>query len=411
MVHFSYKNGLELLVHRDTKLKNSVLNVLYKVGSAHEHSTQTGLAHFLEHMMFEGSQNFPDFDRSLQGMMAENNAFTGQDYTCYYETFPNKYLEEMIDIELDRMSNLKILKSSIALQSKVIIEEFKETSINPPLADVWHQLQRLCFKNSYQWPVIGKNLKHIESIDSKSLKEFYKLHYRPNNSIWSIVTAIDEKTVADTIEKKIKATYTAETNIQEAFISSSKHKVTGSKKLMRSNVANPVFFLAAHIDDFTTKGYFLSDMLSDHLTNGESSLLYKALVLNSKLCTEIQSYTTENVHCNLLVIEGKLSKDASFDQVMDTIQMAFYKTIQDSLSQKKFETIYNKALTYWSFYHYNSSQLAQNMSIFYQAAGIVDLTSFLDSMYQSITIKDFKYHLSQLLQLERWSVLTYYPKN
>jgi zinc protease len=91
----SFTNGLELLVHNDVRLKNTVLNLLYKVGSAQEDKTQTGLAHFLEHIMFEGSANFPNFDAELQAMMAENNAFTGQDYTCYYEIFPHRFFKRV----------------------------------------------------------------------------------------------------------------------------------------------------------------------------------------------------------------------------------------------------------------------------------------------------------------------------
>ena len=135
------------------------------MGSAYEDASQTGLSHFLEHIMFEGSRNFPNFDETLQAMMAENNAFTGQDYTCYYESCPTHFLKEALNIEKDRMLNLSFKKSSIDLQTKIILEEYKETCLNPPLSDVWHHLQKLCFKNSYQWPVIGKSLQQLASIN------------------------------------------------------------------------------------------------------------------------------------------------------------------------------------------------------------------------------------------------------
>ncbi|MCE2963666.1 MAG: M16 family metallopeptidase [Chitinophagales bacterium] len=411
MVHFSYKNGLELLVHRDTKLKNSVLNVLYKVGSAQEQSNQTGLAHFLEHMMFEGSRNFPDFDRSLQGMMAENNAFTGQDYTCYYETFPHKHLQSILKIEMDRMHHLSIKKSAVQIQTNVIVEEFKETSLNPPMADAWDHLLKLCFTNSYQWQVIGKNLKHLTSIDKKALVDFYKNNYTSHNAILSIVSASDEKDIAAEVCRVFKSKIIVETKFtipQKSIVSG---KRIGTKRLKRNNIAVPNFFMAFHIEDYATKGYLLSDMVSDLLTNGESSLLYKALVLNAKLCTEIQSYTTDNIHCNLLVIEGKLAMTSRFEDVYDKIKEVFVAVKSKKLSSARFETLYNKALSYWSFYHYNSAQLAQNMAIFYHAAQVIHLPKFIDDMYHTITKKELETHLCQLLDFDQASLLEYAPGN
>jgi zinc protease len=407
MQHFKFSNGLVLLVHQDTKLKNSVLTVLYKVGSAQEQSNQTGLAHFLEHMMFEGSQNFPDFDRSLQGMMAENNAFTGQDYTCYYESFPHKHLHSILNIERDRMCHLSIKKSAVQVQTNVIVEEFKETSLNPPMADAWDHLLKLCFKNSYQWQVIGKNLKHLTTIDKKALVDFYKNNYTTQNAILSIVSAADEKDIAAEVSRVFKSKIVPDTKLSLAQKSIISGKRKGIKRLKRKNIAVPNFFMAFHIEDYATKGYLLSDMVSDLLTNGESSLLYKALVLDAKLCTEIQSYTTDNIHCNLLVIEGKLALTSHFEDVYDKIKEVFEMVKSKKLSSVRFETLHNKALSYWSFYHYNPAQLAQNMAIFYHAAQVIHLPQFIDDMYHTITKKDLEIHLCQLLDFDQASILEY----
>lgn len=411
MHHFTLENGLNLLVHSNPNLKNSVVNILYKVGSAQESASQTGVAHFLEHMMFEGSKTYPNFDEALQGMMAENNAFTGQDYTCYYETFPNQYLKNILNIEMDRMLYLSIKSSAVNIQSNVIQEEFKETSLNPPLADVWHHLQRLCFKNSYQWPVIGKNIKHIASIDKKILVEFYRKNYGSRNAILSIVSAMEEKVIAKEVSRIFKSSIVPQGKLP--FLQESDHtsKRRGLKILKRSNIAVPNFFLAFHIEDYASKGYFMSDMVSDLLTNGESSFLYKSLIEDTKLCTEIQSYTTDNIQCNLLIIEGKLSVGSRFEDVYKQIKLVFEDIKNKKLNKVKFETLQNKALTYWNFYHYNSAHLAQNMAIFFQAAGVVDLPAFIAKIYQSILKRDLEVHLQQLLDFEKASILEYHMDN
>jgi len=405
-----FTNGLELLVHKDAKLKNTVLNLLYKVGSAQEDKNQTGLAHFLEHIMFEGSAQFSHFDKELQAMMAENNAYTGQDYTCYYEVFPHRFFHRVLQIEKDRMSHLSIKTSSVQLQSSVIQEEYKETSLHPPMADLWHHLQKLCFKNSYQWPVIGKNLAHIASIDKVVLQQFYKKYYQPSNLILTVITALEEDSVVREVEGIFQTKRQALSPIQQNEPSSQKDKTIGFKRLVRSNIAVPCFYLAFHIEDYASRAYFLSDMISDLLTNGESSLLYKALVLDSKLCTEITSYTTDNIKYNLLIIEGKLAYESDFDRVYSEIETSFHRIIEKGISKVRFETLYNKALSYWSFYHYNTAQLAQNMAIFYQARGIENIQDYIPLVYHSMTKKDFENHLSSLLRLENASRVEYVPK-
>lgn len=409
MYHFSFENGLELLVHQNINLKNTVLNLLYKVGSAQEDSSQTGLAHFLEHMMFEGSKKYPKFDETLQGMMAENNAFTGQDYTCYYESFPTNYLREMMSIEKDRMLHLLLKKSSVDMQSNVIQEEYKETCMNPPLSDVWHHLQKLCFKNSYQWPVIGKNLKHVATINKSILSTFYQEYYSPKNAIISVVTSLDAQKVAEDVKNVFETEFLQKKKSKLSLEKEQLYSKFGKKQLKRRNISTPSFFMAYHIEDYATKGYFMSDMVSDLLTNGESSLLYKALVIESKFCTEIQSYTTDNIKCNLLIIEGKLTAGHSFESVYGEIQKVFRICKNQAITKKKFETLTNKALTYWSFYHYNSAQLAQNMAIFYQAQGVVDISYFIDNIYKSIHLEDFNRHLNELLEINRASIVEYLP--
>jgi zinc protease len=136
------QNNLTIIAHSDPKIKNAVVNVLYKVGSASEVPENTGLAHFLEHMAFEGSEKYPHFDELLNEMMGENNAFTTQDYTCYYESFPVDQLEEILNIEKDRIQNLTLNPKSIKLQRKVIEEEYKETSINPQGNKAYQRSQR-----------------------------------------------------------------------------------------------------------------------------------------------------------------------------------------------------------------------------------------------------------------------------
>ena len=138
MTHFTRRilpNGLRVLVHEDHSTPLVAVNISYYVGSRDEHADKTGFAHLFEHLMFAGSKNVPDFDDPLQRAGGENNAFTTNDYTTFYEIVPAENLETALYLESDRMFALNIHKRSLEVQRKVVVEEFKETCLNEPYGD------------------------------------------------------------------------------------------------------------------------------------------------------------------------------------------------------------------------------------------------------------------------------------
>ena len=143
MVNFTrtiLSNGLRVLVHEDKTTPLVAVNITYFVGSRDESSDKTGFAHLFEHLMFAGSKNIPDFDDPLQHAGGENNAFTTNDYTTFYEILPVENLETALWLESDRMLALNISKKSLDVQRKVVVEEFKETCLNEPYGDSWQHL-------------------------------------------------------------------------------------------------------------------------------------------------------------------------------------------------------------------------------------------------------------------------------
>jgi zinc protease len=182
---FELKNGLSVIVHEDPLTTMAAVNVLYKVGSRDENPEQTGFAHLFEHFMFEGSVNIPQFDTVLEKAGGENNAFTSNDITNYYDILPANNLETAFWLESDRMLSLAFEEESLATQKNVVMEEFKEHYINQPYGDVWHKMSALAYKvHPYNWPVIGKDLSHIEKVKMQSAKNFFFKYYRPNNAYW-----------------------------------------------------------------------------------------------------------------------------------------------------------------------------------------------------------------------------------
>lgn len=144
---FQLSNGLKVIFHKDTSTPMAVVNVLYDVGARDETENQTGFAHLFEHLMFGGSINIPDFDTELQKAGGENNAFTSNDITNYYDVLPANNLNTALWLESDRMLSLAFTEKSLEVQRSVVIEEFKQRYLNQPYGDVWLELRPLAYKN------------------------------------------------------------------------------------------------------------------------------------------------------------------------------------------------------------------------------------------------------------------------
>ena len=180
---FTLDNGLRVVV--DTDMSSSMVSmcITYDVGSRDEDPERTGFAHLFEHLMFGGSVNIPSYDEPLELAGGANNAFTTSDVTCFYNEVPWENLEVSFWLESDRMLSLAFTPESLEVQRRVVVEEFKETSLNSPYGDVSHLLRGLLYQtHPYQWPTIGKSVAHIEGASMEEVKSFFYAHYAPNSA-------------------------------------------------------------------------------------------------------------------------------------------------------------------------------------------------------------------------------------
>ena len=184
-------NGLKVIVKEDHRAPIAVLQVWYRVGTSYEHEGITGLSHALEHMMFKGTttRQSGEFEVILSRNGAQNNAFTSQDYTTYYEVLAADRLEVAFELEGDRMRNLVLDKDEFAKEIEVVKEERRMRTDDNPNAKMREQFNAVSYLNNpYRAPVIGW-MEDLDTMKLADLKDWYEKWYAPNNA--TVVVAGD----------------------------------------------------------------------------------------------------------------------------------------------------------------------------------------------------------------------------
>lgn len=360
---FTLENGLRVIVHEDRSTPLVAMNLLYNVGSRHENQEMTGLAHLLEHLMFGGSADVPEFDLPLQIAGGENNAFTNNDITDYFITIPANNLETAFWLESDRMTGLNLTQETLDIQKSVVIEEFKQRYLNQPYGDAMLKLRPLAYKvHPYRWPTIGMDISHIESVRLEDVKKFYSSHYSPGNAILSLTGNISPDIARDLSVKwfgPVKANPAREVAIPAEPEQTEERIIT-----LKRDVPSDALYKAWHICKRDHDDFHALDLVTDILSGGESGRLYTRLVRKKNIFSEINAWITSDLDHGLAILTGKLMKgidpetaDKAVNEVIDDLKNKPVNIPEINKVKNRFESstllsntsILNKAMSL-SFY-------------------------------------------------------------
>src|SRR6185503_4119910 len=199
---FTLDNGLQVLVIPDHRTPVVTEMIWYKVGSADETPGKSGLAHFLEHLMFKGTSKHPvgEFSQTVLRVGGNENASTSVDYTNYYQRVPKEQLPTMMEFEADRMTGLILKDENVLPERDVVLEEYNMRVANSPDARLNEQIMAALYLNHpYGRPVIGWH-QEIEKLNREDALAFYRRFYAPNNAILVIAGDVDVKEVRALVE-------------------------------------------------------------------------------------------------------------------------------------------------------------------------------------------------------------------
>lgn len=289
-------NGLTLIVHEDHKAPVVAFNVWYHVGSKNEKVGKTGFAHLFEHLMFNGSEHYnDDFFQLLDSIGAtDKNGTTNNDRTNYFENVPVSALDKVLWIESDRMGYMvKAIDSAKLNEQRGVVQNEKRQGENQPYAVAWELTPKSTYPagHPYSWTVIG-SMDDLNAASLTDVQDWFKTYYGPNNAV--VVIAGDVK--ADEAFEKVKK-YFGEIPASPPIAKHSMWvaKMTGKHyQIAQDRVPQPRLQKTWNTPGWGTEDITYLSLLSSILTEGKSSRLYKRLVYDDQLASNIFSYTDDN---------------------------------------------------------------------------------------------------------------------
>ncbi|PID93640.1 MAG: peptidase M16 [Bacteroidetes bacterium] len=310
---YTLSNGLVLIVHEDHTTPMAAVNILYNVGARDEDPHRTGFAHLFEHLMFGGSIHIPSYDEPLERAGGENNAFTSNDITNYYLSLPAENLETAFWLESDRMLNLAFSEKSLEVQRSVVMEEFKQRYLNQPYGDVFLLLRPLAYQtHPYQWPTIGKELRHIADAQMEEVKAFYHKFYNPCNAIMAVSGDVHGDDVYALAEKWFGSIPSG--SPYHRRLPQEPKQQQQARLTVEREVPSNALYMAWHMPGRLDKRYHRTDLISDILSHGESSRFTQKLVKEQPYFTELNAYITGDLDPGLFIISGKPNEGVSFEE-------------------------------------------------------------------------------------------------
>ncbi len=338
------ENGLKVIVKEDHRAPVATAQVWYKVGSASEYGGITGVSHVLEHMMFKGTPKHPmgEFSEILATIGARDNAFTGRDYTAYYQLFDVSKLETSFDLESDRMAQLNLDESEFIKELEVVKEERRLRTEDNPNALTYEQFNATAFNSSpYHNPVVGwmNDLDHMKVTD---LSEWYQQWYTPNNATLVVVGDVDPEQVFSLAEKyygpvpsrkvaKLKA------RLEPRQVGARRVEVKAVAKLPYMIIGYKVPTLKTAKD--SREAYALN-ILSGILDGGRSSRLSKNLVREQEVAASAGAqYDIYSARSNMFLFEGTPNAENTLEELEQAITQEIDKLQNELVSERELKRV------------------------------------------------------------------------
>jgi zinc protease len=336
-------NGLKVILLENHKAPLITFQVWYRVGSRNERWGKTGLSHMLEHMMFSGTERTPGekFSRIIEENGGNENAFTSNDFTAYFENMSADRIEVPIPLEADRMHGLLLNGDGFKNERSVVMEERRMRTDDHPKAVLYEQLSATAFQiQPYHWPVIGW-MEDIAHFTLDDLKAYYKMYYIPANAFLVVAGDFDKEKVLPLIRKAFGSIPAGVPPAQNTYREGPQ---MGERRVVVKREAQlPVVVKAYHVPNLSDPDSYVLEVIAALLSAGESSRLTRTVVREKQLALSADAdnpLTSKDP--NLFSLSADVVPGKSVEEVEKALQAEIERLQTETVGDRELEKAKNQ---------------------------------------------------------------------
>ena len=345
--HFKLKNGMEVVVIPDHRAPVVTHMVWYRVGAADERPGVSGIAHFLEHLMFKGTQKIApgEFSKIIARNGGEDNAFTGHDATSYYQRVAKDRLPLVMELEADRMANLRLLEKDVNTERKVVLEERRSRVENDPSTILNEQMTAALYQSHpYGVPILGWE-HEMRALNRKKAIDFYERYYAPNNAVLVVAGDVTEEKVRKLANKTFGKLKPRSDRVRAARPKEPPHRAP-----IRINLDDPRagrasvqrFYLAPSYSSAEPGEAEALDLMMKIVASGTTSHIYKRLVVEQKIAASAGGwFSGSGLDSGRLGVYAVASDGADIAEVEKAVDAVLADFIEKGATQKELERARN----------------------------------------------------------------------
>jgi len=408
---YDLDNGMHVILHQDNSAPVVTTSVMYHVGAKDEQPNRTGMAHFFEHLLFEGTENIKkgEWFKLVSSNGGRNNANTTDDRTYYYEIFPSNKLELGLWLESERLLHPIIGQDGVDTQNEVVKEEKRLRVDNQPYSRFLENVKKNIFKkHPYKGTTIGK-MKHLDDSTLEEFMAFNKKFYVPNNATLVVAGDIDVSSTKKMIEDyfgpiprgaKIERSFPKEDPITSQI----------NAKAYDPNIQIPAIIAAYRTPSMKTRDSRILDMVSSYLSSGKSSVLYKKLVDTKKMTLQVGAINQSQEDYGTYILYGLPQGETKLNDIVKEIDEEVVKMQTELISERAYQKLQNVFEN--NFVNSNSSVegIANSLARYNMLFGDTNLINTEIDIYRSITREEIRGVVKKYLNPNQRLILEYLPE-
>jgi len=388
---YTLKNGMHVILHEDHSTPIVAVTVMYHVGSKNEDPNRTGMAHFFEHLLFEGSENIGrgEYTRYIENAGGVLNANTSNDRTFYYEILPSNQLELGLWLESERLLHAKVENVGIETQREVVKEEKRQRIDNQPYGNLLEEtMKRAYTQHPYRWTTIG-SMDHLNAAQEQEFVDFYKTFYVPENAVLSLAGDFDSKETKKLIEKYFGSIprgtkeVPRPTIVEPASTAEVRDTIFGKDQL-------PLILMAYRIPAQGTRDYYAVDMLNQILSGGASSRLNRAVVEDKQLalfCSAF-SFGLEDPGLTMAFALANMGVDPS--EVEAAMHVEIERLKNELITDQELQKLQNQIENGFISSNASVAGIAESLANYHMYFGDAQLINNEVDRYNAVTAEDIR---------------------